>query len=62
MQRLWVGKYAGSPRQEGANWGTEDLVRDEAGKVGRDQIMPCEPGKNFSLGPGWCDSGLSTCP
>lgn len=49
VQRLWVGEHAGSTRQEGANWGTEDLIRDEARKVGRDQILPCEPGKNFSL-------------
>lgn len=49
VQRLWVGEHAGSTRQEGANWGTENPMRDEARKVDRDQIMPCEPGKNFSL-------------
>lgn len=34
---------AGSTGQEGANWGTENLIRDGARKVGRDQIMPCQP-------------------
>ena len=62
VQRLWVGERAGAPR-EGGNWGAEGLERDEARKVGRGQIMPCEPGKNFSLysksnGRPWKDFGV----
>lgn len=42
-------EHVGSPTEVDRTRRAGGLVRDEARKVDRGQIMPHEPGKNFSL-------------